>query len=185
MTKPRASAATEGVSSARSASETTALLVELGRAVKARSFYAEGEPEVRLLFSRAWRSFQADLRRHGPLEIEAAPAWLRVPSLTLRVPNVQLGGLAQRLSDRGVRTLRFEVTLDQEGFAFLVEQLACDPEESPQALAETLAAKGAPGLFVNREKRERAAETPPPAAEAPPAFEAPPELAKRPAPVAP
>ena len=56
MTKPRVPAAKEGLPSERTASETTALLVELGRAVKARSFYAATEPEVRLLFSRAWRS---------------------------------------------------------------------------------------------------------------------------------
>ena len=101
MTKPRVPAAKEGIPSERTASETTALLVELGRAVKARSFYAATEPEVRLLFSRAWRSVQADLRRFGALEIEAAPAWLRVPGLALRVPNVQLGGLPQRMADRG------------------------------------------------------------------------------------
>ena len=64
MTKPRA-ATTQGASE-RTPSETTALLVELGRAVKARSFYAEGEPEVRLLFARAWRSFQAHDEPAGP-----------------------------------------------------------------------------------------------------------------------
>lgn len=148
MSKPRASA--NPGASERTPSETTALLVELGRAVKARSFYAEGEPEVRLLFSRAWRSFQADLRRHGPLELEAAPAWLRVPALTLRVPNVQLGGLAQRLADRGVRSLRFEATLDSDGLARFVELLAADPEESREAsFADALAARCAAGIVVN------------------------------------
>ena len=159
MTKPRASTATDGASSERSASETTALLVELGRAVKARSFYAEGEPEVRLLFARAWRSFQGDLRRHGALEVEAAPAWLRVPELTLRVPNVQLGGLAQRLSERGVRTLRFEPTLDQEALALLVELLAGDPEQE-SSLADALGARATAGLLVNPEKKERADSAP-------------------------
>jgi HEAT repeat protein len=167
MTKPRASAME--VASERTPSETTALLVELGRAVKARSFYAEGEPEVRLLFSRAWRSFQADLRRHGPLEIEAAPAWLRVPSLTLRVPNVQLGGLAQRLSERGVRALRFETTLGSEDLAALVELLAADPEESLDAsFAAALAARAAGGIVVNGAQaaapaRAEARPAPPPA----------------------
>jgi len=169
MTKPRA-ATTQGASE-RTPSETTALLVELGRAVKARSFYAEGEPEVRLLFARAWRSFQADLRRHGPLELEAAPAWLRVPALTLRVPNVQLGGLAQRLSERGVRALRFEATLASEDLAALVELLAADPEETDASFASALQARGAGGIAVNG---ARAVAEPTAAAQTPAAPAAPP-----------
>lgn len=179
MTKPRATGM-EGASE-RTPSETTALLVELGRAVKARSFYAESEPEVRLLFSRAWRSFQADVRRHGALEIEAAPAWLRVPSLVLRVPNVQLGGLAQRLSERGVRSLRFEPQLEAEALAALVELLAADPEDPPGAsLAEALYARVPRGIVVNRSPNGAA---PAPAA-AEPAAAAEPVRAEPPAEVA-
>jgi hypothetical protein len=172
MTKPRATAM-QGASE-RTPSETTALLVELGRAVKARSFYAEGEPEVRLLFSRAWRSFQADLRRYGALEIEAAPAWLRVPSLTLRVPNVQLGGLAQRLSERGVRALRFETELGSEDLAAFVELLAADPEESGAAsFADTLSARAAGAIVVNGAQARSTAPAEPPRPQPPAAPEEP------------
>jgi hypothetical protein len=149
MTKPRVPAAKEGIPSERAASETTALLVELGRAVKARSFYAATEPEVRLLFSRAWRSFQADLRRHGALDIEAAPAWLRVPGLALRIPNVQLGGLPQRMADRGVRTLRFDTDLTSDAFGSLVDLLAGEAEDSPEAFAEILYRRVPRGIVVN------------------------------------
>jgi hypothetical protein len=149
MTKPRGPAAKEGIPSERTASETTALLVELGRAVKARSFYAATEPEVRLLFSRAWRSVQADLRRFGALEIEAAPAWLRVPGLALRVPNVQLGGLPQRMADRGLRTLRFETELTSEGFGALVDLLAGEPEDSAESFADMLYRTAPRGFVVN------------------------------------
>jgi hypothetical protein len=142
--------AQEGASSDRTPSETTALLVEFGRAVKARSFYAAGEPEVRLLFSRAWRSFQTDLRRHGPLEVEAAPAWLRVAALSLRVPNVQLGGLAARLAERGVRSLRFEADLEMETLGALVELLAADAEEAGGGLAAALYERAPRGIVVNR-----------------------------------
>jgi hypothetical protein len=166
--------AQEGASPDRTPSETTALLVEFGRAVKARSFYAAGEPEVRLLFARAWRSFQTDLRRHGPLEIEAAPAWLRVPALTLRVPNVQLGGLAARLADRGVRSLRFEADLEAEALGALVELLAADPEEAGGSLADALYERAPRGIVVNR-AAPAPAPLPAPAAvaEVPPAPEAP------------
>ena len=174
MTKPRVPAAKEGIPSERTASETTALLVELGRAVKARSFYAASEPEVRLLFSRAWRSVQADLRRFGALEIEAAPAWLRVPGLALRVPNVQLGGLPQRLADRGVRTLRFETELSSDGFGTLVDLLAADPEDSPESFAEMLYRRTPRGFIVNGTPSAAAAAAPaPPAVEAPAAPSAP------------
>lgn len=142
--------AQEAAPAGRTPSETTALLVEFGRAVKARSFYAAGEPEVRLLFSRAWRSFQADLRRHGALELEAAPAWLRVPVLVLRVPNVQLGGLAARLSERGVRTLRFEADCDADALRALVELLAADPDESVADLPSALYERAPRGIVVNR-----------------------------------
>lgn len=152
MTKPRVPAAKEGIPSERTASETTALLVEVGRAVKARTFYAAGEPEVRLLFSRAWRSVETDLKRFGALDLEAAPAWLRAPGLGLRVPNVQLGGLAQRLAERGVRTLRFEPGLESDGLAALVDLLAADPEDTPETtLAAALAARVPRGIVVNGE----------------------------------
>jgi HEAT repeat protein len=149
MTKPRVPAAKEGLPSERTGSETTALLVELGRAVKARSFYAASEPEVRLLFSRAWRSVQTDLRRFGALEIEAAPAWLRVPGLALRVPNVQLGGLPQRMADRGLRTLRFEKDLTSDAFGTLVDLLAGEPEDSAEAFADVLYRAAPRGFIVN------------------------------------
>jgi hypothetical protein len=141
--------AQDAAPSGRTPSETTALLVEFGRAVKARSFYAAGEPEVLLLFSRAWRSFQADLRRHGAFELEAAPAWLRVSALALRVPNVQLGGLAARLSDRGVRTLRFEADCEKEALGALVELLAADPEEAVADLPAALYERAPRGIVVN------------------------------------
>jgi hypothetical protein len=168
MTKPRASVV-EGASD-RTPSETTALLVELGRAVKARSFYADSEPEVRLLLSRAWRSFQSDLRRHGALDVEAAPAWLRVPALVLRVPNVQLGGLAQRLADRGVRTLRFEQALEADALAALVEILARDPEDAPEpGFAAALYARAPRGIVVNGVPAGASPEAERPRAEAAPA----------------
>jgi len=149
MNQPRASA-TEGALPERTPSEATAVLVELGRAVKARSFYAAGEPEVRLLLSRAWRSLHATLLRHGPLEVGADAAGLQVPALGLRVPSVQLGGLAQRLAERRVRSLRFDAALDADGLAALVDWLAADVLESADApaFAAGLAERGVLGVVV-------------------------------------
>lgn len=151
MNQPRASAATEGVHPERTPSEATALLVELGRAVKARSFYAPGEPEVRLLLARAWRSLHANLLRFGQLDVTADGAGLCVPSLGLRVPSVQLGGLAQRLAERRVATLRFDAALDSEGLAQLVDWLAADAGDAPDATAfcAGLDAAGVRGLALN------------------------------------
>ncbi|HEX2485895.1 MAG TPA: HEAT repeat domain-containing protein [Myxococcota bacterium] len=151
MNQPRASAATEGNLSERTPSEATALLVELGRAVKARSFYAAGEPEVRLLLARAWRSLHGNLLRHGRLDVTADGAGLCVPSLGLRVPSVQLGGLAQRLAERRVTALRFDGGLDADGLARLVDWLAADASDAPgvDAFRDALAAGGVLGVALN------------------------------------
>jgi HEAT repeat protein len=73
-----------------------------------------------------------------------------VPALVLRVPNVQLGGLAQRLADRGVRSVRFEQALEAEALAALVEILAGDPEDAPEpGVAAALYARAPRGIVVN------------------------------------
>ena len=162
MNQPRASAATEGPLPERTPSEATALLVELGRAVKARSFYARGEPEVRLLLARAWRSLHANLLRHGPLQVSADGAGLCVASLGLRVPSVQLGGLAQRLCERRIAALRFDAALDAEGLATLVDWLAADAADALDAagFADALAAGGVRGVALNPTSEAAAAPVP-------------------------
>jgi HEAT repeat protein len=113
---------------ARSGSELTALLVELARVVKARGFYAPGNPKLATLFERGLMTWRGDLERHGDLEFEVVGAGFRSAGVREVVGHAQLAGLHQALRERGVRHVRVEAWIDAEAFAGLVEALCLDPD---------------------------------------------------------
>lgn len=158
--------------SPRTAPEATALLVELGRALRGRAFYERGARSVQTMLSRAIRLWLANLQRSGDLEIEVEEAGLRIPALAHRVPKLHLGGLAERLSERGVRSLRFSETLDAEGIAAFIEQLA-NPAgaDGDGGFARALYAQVPDGIVVNDEAPDRWAGTPAPSSPVPDAPE--------------
>ena len=125
MTKPRASAATEGIPPERTPSETTALLVELGRAVKARSLLrGRASPRCGSCSRAPGGACRRDLRRYGALEIEAAPAGLRVPASRCACRTCSSAGWRSAWPSAACATLRFDGGARRDGLAQLVDWLA-------------------------------------------------------------
>jgi HEAT repeat protein len=173
MTSPQTAPQT---TAQRTAPEATALLVELGRALRGRSFYEPGSRELQAVVSRAIRLWVADLRRCGALEVEVSEAGVRVPALAHQVPKLHLGGLAERLALRGVESLAFSRNLDADAVAAFVELVASEPRpaEGTGGFARALYACVPAGIAVNGEEPQAWADAPePPAAPAagPPALE--------------
>ncbi|MBW2240473.1 MAG: hypothetical protein JRH01_00680, partial [Deltaproteobacteria bacterium] len=111
----------------RSAPELVSLLLELARVVKARSYFAPGDPRLGPVFEHTRRVWAADLRRHGPIELAIEPGRLEQGGTSVPID----GRLAAPLADwsaRGVWRLRVEPEADAEALAGLVEVLALPDE---------------------------------------------------------
>jgi HEAT repeat protein len=100
------------------------LLVELGRVVKARQFYADGDPALLELVDRGFRSVRAEIERHGRLELEIGPAGVRMAHGHEPAFRGRLDDLARELSRGDVRALRLDSDLDLRAFGALVDALA-------------------------------------------------------------
>jgi HEAT repeat protein len=100
------------------------LLVELGRVVKARQFYGEGDPALAELVDRGFRSFRAEIERHGRLELEIGPEGVRGAPGNEPAFRSRLDELARELSRGDVRALRLDSDLDVGSFRALVDVLA-------------------------------------------------------------
>ena len=116
----------DGFGGGRSAPELTALLLELGRLVKARRFYPAGDARLVRLFERGLRAWQADLARHGALELEVAAGGFRTWPQGETLGARQLSELVEELRARGVSRVRLDADIDAEALAGLVEVLATD-----------------------------------------------------------
>lgn len=155
----------------RSAPELTALLLELGRLVKARRFYAPGDPRLVKLFERGLRAWQADLARHGALELAVGPEGFRAGPEGELLPARQLAELVQELVAGGVSRVRLDADIDAEALAGLVEVLAADRGaiESQGGPAAALYARVPMGIVLDtldsRKARGTLAAGDPPAAE--------------------
>jgi HEAT repeat protein len=147
----------------RTPPEATALLVELGRALRGRTFYEIGSPQLRAVLSRAIRFWLADLQRSGAIEVTVTPAGLRLPVLGHQVPKLQVGGLTERLSERGVRSVRFAETVDGDAMAAFIELLAAAPglPEREGGFARALYASVPDGIVINEEPPSSATDPPP------------------------
>ncbi|HTF36429.1 MAG TPA: HEAT repeat domain-containing protein [Myxococcota bacterium] len=122
-------------SGGRTPSDVATLLLELGRVVKARQFYAEGDPALAELVDRGFRSFRAEIERHGRLELEIGPTGVRMAEGSEPVFPGRLDDLARELSRGDVRALRLESDLDLRAFRTLVDALAGGPQ-SPRRPAD-------------------------------------------------
>jgi hypothetical protein len=141
----------EAAEDGRSASDLATLLVELGRVVKGRAFYAAGDPKLASLFQRGFRAWEGDLKRHGALELEISPAGFWSSRSRSAIARNELGGLAAEFSARGVHRVRIEKDIDAEAFAAFVELLASDRAviEASGGFERALYARVPAGIVVN------------------------------------
>jgi HEAT repeat protein len=123
-------------SGGRTPSDVATLLVELGRVVKARQFYAEGDPALAEFVDRGFRSFRAEIERHGRLELEIGPAGVRMAQGSDPAFRGRLDDLARELSRGDVRALRLDSDLDLRAFRALVDALAGGTLPRPRGPAE-------------------------------------------------
>lgn len=133
----------------RTPADVTALLVELGRLVKARQFYPDRHPLLREVFDRGFRAFEAEIRRGGPLEIEVRQGGFRLGGES--VGRGRVDELAQDLVRRAVRQLGFDAALTPAALERFAGVLATEPEKLAQAggFARALHSAPCPGVRVN------------------------------------
>lgn len=151
----------------RTAPELATLLLELGRLIRARRYYAPGDPKLATLFERSLRAWQADLQRRGPLDLELVTEGFRERGGRGVLSHPRLGELVRDLAERGVQSLRFEPGLDADAFAAFAEVLAGDAGRTASrgGFGATLYAYSPAGIVVNGLAPEAA----PTGAPAPPA----------------
>ena len=118
----------------RNPADVSALLVELGRALKGWSFYPAGHPARQELLDRTARAFQGELRRNGglALDIRRGAFWLAGGDAPIGAGR--LDDLARQLFVRSVRHVAFDAALDATSLAAFLDVLATD--------ADALAAAG-------------------------------------------
>jgi HEAT repeat protein len=135
----------------RTAPELATLLLELGRLIRARRYYAPGDAKLASVFDRVLRAWQADLLRRGALELELLPEGFREEGGSGVLSHPRLAELGQDLAQRGVRRLRFEADLDADAFAAFAEVLAMDAARTAArgGFAAALAALSPAGILVN------------------------------------
>jgi len=117
----------------RSAADVVTLLIELGRALKARRFYPGDHPARKATLERSFRAWRTDLDRSGPLELEVRQGAFRIVGGSEALGRGTLDELARELVHHAVRRLRFEPDLDAAAFEALVDVLSLDPEEVQEA----------------------------------------------------
>ena len=133
----------------RTPGDVTALLVDLGRLVKARQFYPDGHPLLREVFERGFRAFEAEIRRGGPLELEIRQGGFRLGNEP--VGRGRVDDVAQELVKRAIRMLRFDAALTPATLERFVAILATEPERLEQGggFIKALYAEPCPGVRVN------------------------------------
>jgi len=135
----------------RSTADVVTLLIELGRALKARRFYPGDHPARKATLARSFRAWQTDLDRSGPLELEVRQGAFRIAGESEAVGRGTLDELARELVHRAVRRLRFEADLDAQAFEALVSVLSLDPDEVQEAggVEQALYARAPVGITLN------------------------------------
>lgn len=104
------------------------VLVELGRAVKARSLLRAGEPRLEETLERAHLACAAELARSGVLELVMDGRLLRLGHGGPRLMMPPAVELARICRERGLLGIRLDKDLQLVAFCALVESLADTPE---------------------------------------------------------
>lgn len=119
--------------SERTLADVSTLMVELGRAFKGWSFYPPDHPARAEVLDRAWRAWQGDLRRNGPLTLEIRRGSFWLPGAETPI-SARADDTARQLHLRDVHRLVFDDALDAQTLAGFLDTLTAD--------AETLRAQG-------------------------------------------
>lgn len=113
--------------SGRSVADVSTLLLELGRAGKGWAFYPPEHPARAELLDRAFRAWQGELRRGGPLELSIRRGAFWLPGaespLTTRADDT-----ARQLYLRSVRRVVFDAELDPASLAGFLDVLTMEPD---------------------------------------------------------
>jgi len=161
----------------RTAPELATLLLELGRLIRARRFYPAGDGRLAAVFERSLRTWQADLERRGPLDLELLPEGIRECGGRGVLAHPGLVELQRELTERGLTRLCFDADVDADAFAAFAELLATDAGRlaARGGFAAALEAHSPAGILVNAAAAAPAAAALP-SDPAPDADEAKPEL---------
>lgn len=129
--------------------DVTALLVDLGRLLKARQFYPDRHPLLRESFERGYRAFEAEIRRGGPLALEVRHGGFRLESEP--VGRGRVDDLAQELVKRAVRRLHFDGELTPGALERFIAILATEPEKLEQSggFEKALYSEPCSGIRIN------------------------------------
>ena len=134
----------------RSAPELAVLLLELASVVKARSFFAPGEPKLTQAFERCVRSWRSDIARHGALDLELTSSGFREVGGGGELRHARLSDLLTMLRARGLGGVRFDADLDGDALAGFVHTISERTPAQPDwaAFAARLGAIAPIGIAV-------------------------------------
>ena len=107
----------------RTSADLSSLLLELGRAWKAASFYGPDDPTTEKLIERACRAWQSDLARAGPVELELTPGGFRLAGVRGVYGDEHLGQVSDGLARLGIQRLRFTEVLSSRSLTAFVRSL--------------------------------------------------------------
>lgn len=163
----------------RTPSDATLLLLELGRAARAREFLPEGDPSREAIVERSWRIWQGELARHGPLELELREGTFWLAGTEIPVGRGRLEALARTLEGLRVQALSFGPDLAEATFGALIDGIRSEGggwsrlELEGVRLGRAAPDGGGSGeASASQEEQEEAARLPPPAASRVPPVEA-------------
>lgn len=107
----------------RTSADLSSLLLELGRAWKAASFYGPDNAATQKLIERACRAWQSDLARAGPLELELTPGGFQLAGVHGVHGNEYLGNVSDGLARLGIQRLRFTEVISSRSLTAFVGSL--------------------------------------------------------------
>lgn len=134
------------------------VLVELGRAIKARSLLRAGEPRLEETLERAHYACAAELARAGVLELVMDGRLLRLGHGGQRLTIAPAVELARICKERGLLGIRLDKDLELRAFCALVESLADTPESQRPAGAAKRRNAPSPSREIDRAEIEAALE---------------------------
>lgn len=135
----------------RFVSDVTGLLVELARACKGLSFYAEGHPARADLVDRAWMAWRLEMQRAGALTMRCEADGLRVDGIDALLTPAAIDELHVALRARRIESIVLGEGTTRESFRALLELLGQAPDVVAQrgGVAVALAQRCNHGITIN------------------------------------